>query len=194
MAKAALLVLDLVNEIVHENGKFAGMGYPAQVAERGVLDAANSAIGKARAKGMPVIFVRVGFSPDYRECPETSPLLGAAKQYGALQIGDWATEIHEAIDKQDGDPVLTKHRVNAFFGTDLDKILKDNGIDTILLGGVATDLVVQTTARDGHDRDYAVVVLEDMCAADSPEKHQAVIDMLGAVARVDTTANAPELN
>ena len=194
MSKSALLVLDLVNELVHEDGKFAGMGYPAQVKERGVLEAASSAIGKARAKGMSVIFVRVGFSPDYRECPESSPLLGAAKQYGALQIGDWATEFHASLDRRDSDETLTKHRVNAFFGTPLDKILKAKGIDTILLGGVATDLVVQTTARDGHDRDYAVVVLEDMCAASSPELHDSVIGALGAVARIDKTGSAPELN
>ena len=186
MSKSALLVLDLVNELVHEDGKFAGMGYPAQVKERGVLEAASSAIGKARAKGMPVIFVRVGFSPDYRECPESSPLLGAAKQYGALQIGDWATEFHASLDRRDSDETLTKHRVNAFFGTPLDKILKAKGIDTILLGGVATAVLLAT--RDTLHRFVSSAMTEDelhdllLLAAAAARPFQNLLEILPFVA------------
>ncbi|MCA8868323.1 MAG: cysteine hydrolase [Rhodobacteraceae bacterium] len=194
MTKTALLVLDMINEVIHENGKFAGMGMPAQVKERNVLANTSAAITKARAKGIPVIFVRVGFSADYRECPEGSPLLGAAKEYGALQLNDWATEIHEDIDQRPEDFQVTKHRVSAFHGTSLDLILKRIGADTLLMGGVATDLVVQTTARDAHDKDFKVVILEDCCAAGSAETHDNVIAMLGAIGRVETSTSAKELN
>ena len=74
MSKSALLVLDLVNELVHEDGKFAGMGYPAQVKERGVLEAASSAIGKARAVFRSDLF-RAHLGPAGAEIPGASDKL-----------------------------------------------------------------------------------------------------------------------
>ncbi len=193
MAKAALILIDLINEIIDEKGKFAGHGYPAQVGQRGLLAKANTAIAKARSKGVEVIFVRVGFSAGYGDCPEFSPLFGAAKQYQALQLGTWATEIHPALQRHDDDLVVTKPRVSALYGTPLEAILRAKGIDTVMIGGVATDMAVQTTARDAHDRDYKVVVLEDLCAASTDEEHQAVIAALGKIARVATSDSVAEL-
>jgi nicotinamidase-related amidase len=65
-----------------------------------VLANVNKVIAKARMKNIPIIFVRVGFSSYYREWPESSVLFGAAKKFGALQLGTWATEIHASINKK----------------------------------------------------------------------------------------------
>lgn len=112
MSDSVLLLLDCINDIVHKEGKLGAGGYAAQVAERGVLEGINQVTGKARTVGVPVIWVRVGFSPDYRECPAGSPLFGAAQQYGALQLGTWATAIHPDLHMTEGDfvskrPVMT---------------------------------------------------------------------------------------
>lgn len=194
MTKSALVLLDFINEIVDEKGKFAGKGYPAFVKAHGVLDNVNAAITKARTKNIPVVFVRVGFSPDYREWPESSPLFGAAKKFGALQLGTWATEVHQSINKTDVDFLVTKHRVSAFHATSLEMILRTLKVDTVLLGGVATDLVVQSTAREAHDRDYRVVVLEDLCGAGSEEDHSNALRALAKVAMVAKSTEVPELN
>lgn len=194
MTKSALILLDFINEVVDEKGKFAGKGYPAFVKEHGTLDNVNTAIAKARAKDVPVIFVRVGFSSDYREWPETSPLFGAAKKFGALQLGTWATEVHQSINKTEADFLITKHRVSAFYATSLEAILRTLKVDTLLLGGVATDLVVQSTARDAHDRDYRVVVLEDLCGAGSEEDHTNALRTLAKLAVVVKSTEVPELN
>lgn len=194
MNKTVLILLDFINEIVDEKGKLAGMGYPAHVKQRNVLENVNEAIAKARKKGVPIIFVRLGFSLDYREWPEASPLFGTAKQYGALQLGTWATEIHPTITKTDSDFVVTKHRVSAFYSTPLEAILRKLKVDTVILGGVATDLAVQTTAREAHDRDYNVIVLEDCCAAGSPDDHKNTLKMLATIAKITTRSEAPELN
>ncbi len=190
----ALILLDFINEIVDEKGKFAGKGYPAFVKTHGVLDNVNAAIAKARAKDIPVIFVRVGFSFDYREWPESSPLFGAAKKFGALQLGTWATEIHESLNKTDEDFFITKHRVSAFYATSLEAILRTLKVDTILFGGVATDLAVQSAAREAHDRDYRVVVLEDLCGAGSKEDHANALLALAKIATVAKSTEVPELN
>jgi len=189
-----LVLLDFINEIVDEKGKFAGKGYPAFVKTHGVLDNVNAAIVKARAKNIPVIFVRVGFSSDYREWPESSPLFGAAKKFGALQLGTWATEIHKSLNKADEDFLITKHRVSAFYATSLEAILRTLKTNTILLGGVATDMAVQSATREAHDRDYRVVVLEDLCGAGNEEDHAHALRLLAKVATVAKSTEVPELN
>lgn len=194
MIRSILILLDFVNEIIDEKGKFAGKGYPAFVQAHGVINSVNAAIVKAREKNIPIVFVRVGFSPDYREWPESSPLFGAAKKFGALQLGTWATEIHPSINKIDEDFLVTKHRVSAFYATSLEVILQTLKVDTVLLGGVATDLVVQLTAREAHDRDYRVVVLEDLCGAGNEEDHIDTLRVLAKIATVTKSTEVPELN
>lgn len=187
MSKTALLLLDFINEIVHENGKLAGKGYANSVKEASVLARVNQATTKARSERIPVIFVCVGFSPDYGEWPATSPLFGKAREFEALKLGNWATELHELLDVDPGDYQLVKNRVSAFYGTSLDVILRSHDIETLLVGGVATDLAVQSAARDGHDRDYRVVVLEDLCAAACQEDHDNALSSLSKIARIATS-------
>lgn len=192
--KSALILIDFINEIVDEKGKFAGKGYPTFVKTHGVLENVNAAIAKARAKDIPVIFVCVGFSPDYREWPESSPLFGAAKKFGALQLGAWATEIHESLNRTDTDFLIIKHRVSAFYATSLEAILRTLKVDALLLGGVATDIAVQSAAREAHDRDYRVVVLEDLCGAGSEDDHAQGLRLLAKVAIVAKSTEVPDLN
>lgn len=190
MANAALLLLDFVNDIVHPEGKLGAVGYAAQVQARDVLQRANQAALSARSRDVPVVFVRVGFSADYRECPEASPLFAPARQYGALRLGDWATEIHSALPVLESDFLITKHRVSAFYATPLEALLRRLKTQTLLLGGVATNLVVQSTALAAHDRDYRVVILEDMCAAVSSQDHESAIATL---ANVGVIASSSEI-
>ena len=194
MTKSVLILLDFINEIVDEKGKFAGKGYTAFLKAHGTLDNVNVAIAKAREKNIPIIFVRMGFSPDYREWPEASLLFGMAKKFGALQLGTWATEISSSINKTDADFLITKHRVSAFYATSLEAVLRTLKVDTVLLGDVATDLVVQSTARDAHDRDYRVVVLEDLCGAGSEEDHASALHTLAKIATVAKSTEILEMD
>jgi len=194
MIKPVLILLDFINEIIDEKGKFAGKGYPAFVKAHGIIKNVNAAIAKAREKNIPIVFVRVGFSSDYREWPEASPLFGTAKKFSALQIGTWATEIHQSINKTDADFLVTKHRVSAFYATSFMTILRTLKADTLLFGGVATDLVVQLTALDAHDRDYRVVVLEDLCGAGSEDDHSNALRTIAKIATVAKSTEVSELN
>jgi nicotinamidase-related amidase len=180
----ALLMLDFINEIVDPKGKFAGRGYAAFLEANGTLDRAQQLLLAARNAGMLVVHVRVGFSAGYTEHPAGSPLLGAAKQYAALQLGTWATEFHPKVAPLPDEVIITKHRVNAFYGTPLDLILRNAGIGELLVCGVATDLAVQTAARDAHDRDYGVTVVADCCGAESLEHHNHTLELLSKVAAV----------
>ncbi len=181
MKKTALLVIDFINDIVHLEGKFrdtATFVYQHQVMER-----ANRVIAFARKNQIRPIFTKVGFSPGYLECPEHSPLFGNAKKYQALQLGTWGTEFHRNIDIQAHDLVITKHRVSAFYATALEAFLRAHQITHLLITGVSTDLAVQTTAREAHDRDYQVTLISDACGAGSLESHQFTLKELGSIAQ-----------
>jgi nicotinamidase-related amidase len=190
MVQSALLVLDLINEIVHPDGKYGAEGYAHQVAERRVLENSARAIEKARASGTPVVYVVVGFSSAYAEWPAGSPVFHAARDDRRLELGTWATAVHDAVKPADGEPVITKHRLSPFHGTSLEMTLRNLGVDTLLLTGVSTDMVILATARDGHDRDFRIKVLEDATAADNDEMHQAALTVIGRAAEITTVDQA----
>ncbi|WP_394425870.1 cysteine hydrolase family protein [Streptomyces sp. SGAir0957] len=186
----ALLVLDLINEIVHPDGKYAAEGYHRQAVGRNVIEHTADAIARARATGIPVIYVVVGFTEGYPQWPAGSPVFAKAKPDERLLLGSWATKVHDALAPLPGEPVIAKHRISPFHGTNLEVLLRTQGIDTLLLTGVSTELVVLTTAQAAHDRDYRVEVLEDATLAGDAEVHEAALKVLSHISTLTTVADA----
>lgn len=176
--KPALMVMDFINEIVHEKGKIGQMGYAQYVNENKVFENVKKLIQKARAKNIPIIFVRVGYSPDYREWSAIPRMFQGAKQNELIKLGTWATEFHSSIDVQPHDYIVTKHRINPFYSTNLQVILRSLGVDTLYLAGVSTNYVVQSMAREGHDRDFNVVLVPDCCGAATRVEHERAVESL----------------
>ena len=168
-ADAMLLVMDMINDLVHPSGPDgAGNRYADELARLNTVENVQLVLEKARRAGVKVGYVRVGFSPDYRECPPRSPALSAARASGRLQLGTWGTEVYAPLAPEPGDFDVIKHRVSPFYGTNLEVILRAHGIRQLFLCGVATGGVVQSGTRDAHDRDYDVTVIENCCAAPGP--------------------------
>jgi nicotinamidase-related amidase len=188
--RRALLSMDFVNDVVHPEGKFADHGYPEAARRRGVLENAAAALEAARTAGEPVIHVVVGFRPGYPELPAGSPVFADCAEHGKLAQDGWGAEIHGAVKPLPGEPVILKRRVSPFHGTDLDVLLRTLGVGRVALAGVATDLVVLSTARDAHDRDYGVEVLEDAAASANDALHEAAILLAARTATVTTTRRA----
>ena len=187
MKKTLFLVMDMMNDIVAEDG-FNKATYGVQVKERNVLANTAKAIAAARKAGARVGYVRVGFSPDYRECPPASPIFSGARANGIFQLGTRGTEVHPAVAPQDGDFDIVKHRVSPFYATSLEAILRANGIERIVMCGVSTNGVVHSGAREAHDRDYEVVILEDCCAGVTPDEHMHAIACLGRYGSIVSSA------
>ncbi len=187
----ALIVMDYINEIVHPEGKFKGKGYASFCKENNVLENVAEAVRKMRDENAKIVYVKVGFSPDYSDQPKNSVLFGKAHEFKALARGTWATEFHEALDVKKDDFVVEKKRVSPFYNTDLDEYLKKNKVIDVYLAGVATDLVVQSAARDAHDRDYNVYVLKDCCAAGSAEDHENALKNMEKFARIAALKDLP---
>jgi nicotinamidase-related amidase len=189
--RTVLVLIDLINDLTHPDGAMPTCA--AEVDRRGVLAAANGALTCARARGWPVILVKVGFRPGYPELPAHAPVLGRARELGALRLGQWGTDFRAGLVVEPGDPVLVKHRLSPFHGTALDTLLRAGGIERLLLGGVSTAWALQAAALEGHDRDYRVVLVEDACAAATLEEHKRSIERLSRLARVVLAADLARL-
>jgi nicotinamidase-related amidase len=183
------LALDMENDLVHADGFNGKAAYGEQSRARKIVENTRRALDKARAAGVRVGFVRVAFSPDYRECPANSPIFSGARKNGIFKLGEWGTEIHPDLGKKAGDFDIVKHRVSPFHGTDLDLILRTNGVRRIYCSGISTNAVVQAAVREGHDRDYEMVLLEDCCCALSTEEHESSIKSLLRFCRLTTSTD-----
>ena len=183
MKKTIFLIMDMMNDLIAEDG-FSAKTYGEQVKARNVLENTRTAIAAARSAGIQIGYVRVGFSPDYRECPPASPIFSGARKNGIFKLGTAGTEIHSAIAPREGDFDIIKHRVSPFYGTSLEPILRANGIERVLLSGVSTNGVVHSGAREAHDRDYECIIFEDCCAGVTPEEHDHAIACLGRFATI----------
>jgi len=186
--KTALLCIDLINDIVDDRGKLAGKGYASFNRDRDVLGKIATVQRRCRDLGVPVIHIRVGFSPTYVEQPKGSPLFGRAAEFGALKLGAFGTAFCDAVAPAENEITIIKHRVSAFYGTDLDVILRAIGTDHLIVCGVATDLAVEAAARDAHDRDFRVTVLTDCCIAAGGDDHENALRTLRKLGSVMNSA------
>jgi nicotinamidase-related amidase len=184
----ALLLLDLQNEMVDPKGKVGGGGLAKIVEERGVLANAAKALEAARARGMPVVHVRLGFRPDYADVLSVAPRIAKLKENKAVILGTWGTEFPDSIAPRDGELVVTKQCVNPFYNTGLLNWLLAKGVRRIVIGGVATNLVVESTARAADDAGLAITILEDVCASPNAEWHAfAIKNILPLFAEISST-------
>lgn len=165
-ARTAILAMDCQKAIVGAYVKD----------QEAFLERAASLLNHARAAGMMVIHIKVGFRPGLPEVGSRNPIFSALKNSPQHQE-TFMTEkgdIHPALGPKEGDIVVVKHRVSAFAGTDLDQILRANEIDTMILFGIATSGVVLSTLVDAFDQDYRVVVVTDCCRDQDEALHAAL--------------------
>ncbi len=153
----ALLVIDMLRDFVELDGSL-----PVPGAER-LIEPINEAIGGFRDTGEPVIFVCDSHDEDDRE-------FRAWPKHAVT--GTEGGDVVAALDKRDEDIVVLKKRYSAFYNTELERILKEKGVDTLALTGVLTDICVMHTAVDAAMRNYKVVVLKDATASVSDERHE----------------------
>src|SRR5215213_8128464 len=132
---ALFLVCDMLNDLVHADGP-SKKTYGPELARRKTIENTATAIAKARAAGVKIGYVRVGFSPDYRECPPPSRIFQGAKKAGLFKLGEWGTEVHPLLAPQPGDFDIVKHRVSPFYATALEAILRSSDIRRLYVCGV----------------------------------------------------------
>lgn len=163
--KSALLVMDYQQGILQ---RIAGMEVES------LLQRTAGLLAAARGAGVRVLYVVVGFRAGYPEGSPNNLSFGAIKATGRFLPDDPGARIHPAVAPAEEEVIVTKHRVGAFPGTDLDMILRAHGIDTLVLAGVATGGVVLSTLRYAADADYRCMVVKDGCADADAEVHEVL--------------------
>lgn len=166
-------------------------GIVSVYAKDNFIERAAEVLRVARSAGMAVIHIQVGFRPGLPEVSPRNKLFSAIKSSPDRPkfFEGPSGAIHPALGPEPSDVVVTKRRVSAFTGTDLEMILRAKGIETLVLFGIATSGVVLSTLLEACDADFRIVVISDCCADRNDELHNALLGHLFPSRAEITTAD-----
>ncbi len=184
MSKSMYLVLDMTNEFIHPEGKVGNGPLGQQVIKRNLIENTKRTIAKARTAGVLIGYVRVGFSPDYREARPAFEEPDIRVQNKMLQLGTWGCAVHDELKPEPQDFDIVKHRISAFYATSLEAILSTQSVSKLYFSGVSSVAVVNASVRDAYDRDFICTVIEDACAAPTDEEQDAAMLVLRRFAKI----------
>lgn len=172
----SLLTLDI------QAGLADAIGSPA------LLERVGRALAGARERGLLIVAVKVGLRPGHPEVSERNVPFSGIAAANAFVEGE-SSAFDPVVAPQSGEIAVTKRRIGAFAGTDLETVLRANGITDLVLCGLSTSGVVLSTFRAALDLDYRLTVLRDACADPDPDVHAVLLDKVfarhGAVRTVD---------
>ena len=180
---AALIVVDMQNDFCDSQGAVAAHGGdPSMIQE--MAPRLLGLLGAARQVGLPIVHVRTHHS----EWTDSAAWVGRhTSRYRQCFPGSWGADYYPGFEPRldpDWEPgaheyVVTKHRYSGFVGTDLDQVLRSHGIRSVIMTGEATNVCVETTARDAFMRDYFVAFVSDCTAAGVRAAHEATLFTIG---------------
>jgi ureidoacrylate peracid hydrolase len=171
---AALLVVDVQNDFVSREGSAGKRGEDVGPAIA-MMPNLTRLIDEGRRVGLTIVYVRTTHS----EWTDTPSWIYRSSQKSGLNTcreGSWGAEFYEGISPLPSERVVVKHRYSAFINTDLNTVLNARGIESVLVCGVATNVCVETTARDAYMYDYYVTMIEDCSAAYDAKLHMATLE------------------
>ena len=175
-ARTALIIQDLQNDVIGEGGAFADSGAPAHAASQNVVENVKGVAAAARAAGVPVIHVHYIVEAGAPGLKQNAPLFQGVKEANALVRGTWGAAPVAGLEPQDGDLVVEKTRMNGFYNTILDNLLRGFGTETLVITGAWTNMSIEHTARHGADAGYEVVVASDGTSTTGDEWQRAALE------------------
>jgi nicotinamidase-related amidase len=183
----ALLIIDMQRDFVMPGGFGEALGNDVTPLQATIAPT-KRVLEAARKKGMLVIHTREGHRPDLTDCPPTKLVRGRGKTrigdagpMGRILVrGEVGHDIVPELYPTAGEPVIDKPGKGAFYATDLELILRDRGIKTLIVCGVTTEVCVNTSVREANDRGYECVVLSDCVGSYFPEFQKAALAMIKA--------------
>jgi ureidoacrylate peracid hydrolase len=170
----ALLVIDVQNDFAAEGGFFDKVGGDLSVIQNRRVPALLDLIVEARRAGVRVIFVKAIYDPENLSSPMRERNARLKMEQPRCLTGSWGAEFYRVRPKPD-EHVVIKHRYSAMVNTELPTLLKQYGIRSLLLTGIATDTCVESAGRDAYFTDHYVTIVEDCCAAASEEDHRMAL-------------------
>lgn len=186
-AATALVVIDMQRDFLEPGGFGEMLGNDVSLLER-VVEPLTQVLAAARAAGMFVVHTREGHRPDLSDCPPTKlargrldiGIGGLGPKGRVLVRGEEGHDIVDALAPIDGEVVLDKPGKGSFYATDLELLLRNAHIKSLIVAGVTTEVCVHTTVREANDRGFECLVLEDCVGSYFPEFHRVALDMICA--------------
>ncbi len=185
--RTAVLVVDMQNAFASPGGMLDLAGVDVRPA-RDAVENTRMVCREARAAGLPVIYLTIGYPPDQSTAggpdspnPQKELALCLMRERPELRgklltFGTWDFEVVEDLAPQPGDTVIVKSRYSGFIGTDLDSMLRGRSVRNLLLAGIASNVCVESTIRDAYFREYWPVMIGDATMpAGSPEIQAATL-------------------
>ena len=189
--RTALVIQDLQNDVIIEGGAFADSGAPAHATSQNVVANVADLAAACRAAGVPVIHVWYIVEKGAPGLRQNAPLFQGVKESNGLVRGSWGAAPADGLEPQDGDHVVEKMRMNGFFQTRLDVLLRGLGAENLLITGAWTNMSIEHTARHGADAGYTVVVASDGTSTTGDEWQHAALNY--AVTNVGKVATCGEI-
>ena len=187
VTQTALLIIDMQRDFVEPGGFGETLGNDVSLL-RDCIEPCRAVLQLARDLNLLVIHTREGHRADLSDAPPHKihrghPVvrIGDEGPMGRILIrGEPGHDIIPELYPLAGEPVIDKPGKGSFYQTDLELILKNRGIDTLLVCGVTTEVCVHTSVREANDRGFRCVVLGDCCASYFPEFHAVALRMVAA--------------
>jgi nicotinamidase-related amidase len=185
--RAAVVMIDMQRDFLEPGGFGETLGNDVSLLQRAV-EPCRQLLGAARARGVFVVHTREGHRPDLSDAPRAkvergSPerRIGALGPMGRILVrGEPGHDIIPELYPTAGEPIIDKPGKGAFYATELELILNNRGIETLIVCGVTTEVCVHTTVREANDRGFRCLVPSDCCASYFPEFHTAGLSMISA--------------
>ena len=171
---AALIVVDMQNSCLADEGSMAKVGLDISDLKETVAPV-QRLIAASRAAGIPVVFSQYEFRPDYSDGGLLVELYPALREVGGMVAGTWDAAFDPRLTVEPSDIVISKNRYSAFYGTELEQVLRERGVRTLIICGVTTEMCVESTLRDGFFHDFHIVLAADAVASVDRARHQATL-------------------
>jgi nicotinamidase-related amidase len=187
ISRAALIIVDMQRDFLEPGGFGAALGNDVSRLHA-AIGPCRKVLAAARNAGLLVIHTREGHRPDLTDAPplkiergDPAMRIGAPGPMGRILVrGEPGHDIIPELYPAAHEPVIDKPGKGAFYQTDLELMLKNRNIDTLLVCGVTTEVCVNTTVREANDRGFRCIVLSDCCASYFPEFHEMGLKMIKA--------------
>ena len=180
--RTALLLLHWQNDLLAPSGKLA-KELPQRVAAAHTIENTQAVLKASREKGILVVYVNASHQPGYPEIPPSKPSIIA--KTGSLVRGSWGAEVIDQLKPLTSDIIIYNYSPNGFGYTELDLVLRNKGITDLVLSGMVTNWVVESTARDAAARGYNIYTLSDCCQSFTDEMHNwslaNILSVIGSV-------------
>ncbi len=190
-ASAALIIQDLQNDVISVGGAFADSGAPAHAASQHVVANVARLAKEARAHKIPVIHVHYIVEPGAPGLKLNAPLFRGIKDANAVVRGTWGAAAVEGLEPQAADLIVEKMRMNGFFGTKLESLLRGFGTQTIMITGAWTNMSIEHTARHAADIGFEVIVASDGTSTVNDEWQRAGLNY--ALVNIGRTPSCDEI-